>query len=67
LRDLIERLRQTNKRCHFMGLLSPGGVHFHQDHAAALARILTASAISVVVHGFTNGRDTPALRSSHKA
>ena len=25
-------------RCHLMGLLSPGGVHSHQDHMAALAK-----------------------------
>ncbi len=27
--------------CHLMGLLSPGGVHAHQAHLAALARALT--------------------------
>ena len=59
LRGLIERLRQTKKRCHLMGLISPGGVHSHQDHAVALARILTTSGVSVVVHAFTDGRDTP--------
>jgi len=59
LRGLIERLRQSQKRCHLMGLLSPGGVHSHQDHALALARILTTSGVSTVVHAFTDGRDTP--------
>jgi 2,3-bisphosphoglycerate-independent phosphoglycerate mutase len=42
-----------------MGLVSPGGVHSHQDHAAALARILTDSGLRVLVHAFTDGRDTP--------
>jgi 2,3-bisphosphoglycerate-independent phosphoglycerate mutase len=42
-----------------MGLVSPGGVHSHQDHLAALARILTAAGVPTVVHAFTDGRDTP--------
>jgi 2,3-bisphosphoglycerate-independent phosphoglycerate mutase len=42
-----------------MGLLSPGGVHSHQDHAVGLARILTDARIPTVVHAWTDGRDTP--------
>src|SRR6266542_2616418 len=42
-----------------MGLVSPGGVHSHQDHAAALATILSRNGIPTVVHAFTDGRDTP--------
>src|SRR5450432_3951504 len=38
LLSLIERLRKSGGTCHLMGLVSPGGVHSHQDHAAALAR-----------------------------
>ena len=57
--DLIERLRQSRGTCHLMGLVSPGGVHSHQDHAAALARLLADAGIPTVVHAFTDGRDTP--------
>jgi 2,3-bisphosphoglycerate-independent phosphoglycerate mutase len=39
--------------------LSPGGVHSHQDHLAALARIFSDAGIPVAVHGFLDGRDTP--------
>ncbi len=42
-----------------MGLVSPGGVHSHQDHAAALAKILADAGVPTVVHAFTDGRDTP--------
>jgi 2,3-bisphosphoglycerate-independent phosphoglycerate mutase len=56
---LIERLRQTGGTCHLMGLMSPGGVHSHQEHAVALARILADAGISTVLHVFTDGRDTP--------
>ncbi|MBV8614976.1 MAG: 2,3-bisphosphoglycerate-independent phosphoglycerate mutase, partial [Acetobacteraceae bacterium] len=45
--------------CHVLGLVSPGGVHSHQDHAAALAGLLDAAGVPAVVHAFTDGRDTP--------
>jgi len=59
LRALIARLRETGGTAHLMGLLSPGGVHAHQDHMAALANALHAAGIPVTVHAFTDGRDTP--------
>jgi 2,3-bisphosphoglycerate-independent phosphoglycerate mutase len=59
LRAFIERLRQSGGTCHLMGLVSPGGVHSHQDHAAALAHLLTEAGIPTLVHAFTDGRDTP--------
>jgi 2,3-bisphosphoglycerate-independent phosphoglycerate mutase len=55
----IERLRQSGGTCHLMGLVSPGGVHSHQDHAVALARILAKAGVPTLVHAFTDGRDTP--------
>ena len=57
--DLIARLLASGGTCHLMGLVSPGGVHSHQDHAAALARLLRAAGVPVAVHAFTDGRDTP--------
>ena len=45
--------------CHLMGLVSPGGVHSHQDHAAALARCSREAGVPTAVHAFTDGRDTP--------
>ena len=59
LRQLIERLKASGGTCHLIGLVSPGGVHSHQDHAAALAKILTGAGVPAVVHAFTDGRDTP--------
>jgi len=59
LRHLIDALRKSGGTCHLMGLVSPGGVHSHQDHAAALARILHDAGIRVAAHAFTDGRDTP--------
>jgi 2,3-bisphosphoglycerate-independent phosphoglycerate mutase len=59
LLGLIERLRQTGGTCHLLGLVSPGGVHSHQDHATALAKMLAEAGVSAVVHAITDGRDTP--------
>ena len=56
---LIAALRHSGGTCHLMGLVSPGGVHSHQDHAAALATILTRAGVKVAAHAFTDGRDTP--------
>ncbi len=57
--DLIDKLKRSGGACHLLGLVSPGGVHSHQDHAAALAKILAAAGMPTLVHAFTDGRDTP--------
>jgi 2,3-bisphosphoglycerate-independent phosphoglycerate mutase len=57
--DLIGRLKQSGGTCHLIGLVSPGGVHSHQDHCVALAKILTGAGVPAVVHAITDGRDTP--------
>ena len=57
--DLIAKLQASGGTCHLVGLVSPGGVHSHQNHAVALAKILTDEKIPVAVHALTDGRDTP--------
>ena len=57
--DLIAKLKASKGTCHLVGLISPGGVHSHQDHAVALARILTQAGVPAVLHAFTDGRDCP--------
>ena len=66
LRGLVETLRANGGVCHLLGLVSPGGVHAHQDHAVALARLLVAGGVGVRVHAFADGRDT-APRSGREA
>ncbi len=44
---------------HLMGLYSPGGVHSHQDHLLALAKILNDAGIKTLLHLWLDGRDTP--------
>lgn len=59
LAAVIAALRQSGGVCHLVGLVSPGGVHAHEDHAVALARILIDAGVVVKIHAFTDGRDTP--------
>ena len=42
-----------------MGLVSPGGVHSHQDHMAVLAQIVSGHGVPVAIHAFLDGRDVP--------
>jgi len=57
--QFADALRQSGGTCHLMGLLSPGGVHSHQDHMAELVRTLDGLGIPVRLHAFLDGRDTP--------
>ncbi|MGH7068050.1 MAG: 2,3-bisphosphoglycerate-independent phosphoglycerate mutase [Acetobacteraceae bacterium] len=57
-------LRQTGGACHLLGLVSPGGVHSHQDHALALARLLAQARIKPIIHIFLDGRDTGPFASA---
>ncbi|MEK9645591.1 MAG: 2,3-bisphosphoglycerate-independent phosphoglycerate mutase [Alphaproteobacteria bacterium] len=59
LGDFIAKLKDSGGTCHLLGLLSPGGVHSDQDQLAALAGILSENGVSVAIHAFLDGRDTP--------
>jgi 2,3-bisphosphoglycerate-independent phosphoglycerate mutase len=56
---LIDKAKAAGRAVHIMGLLSPGGVHSHQDQIAALVRIISEAGVPVFVHAFLDGRDTP--------
>ena len=62
----------TNQRpVHLIGLLSPGGVHSHEDHFLALAELAARrGAKNIYIHAFLDGRDMPpesALPSIERA
>ncbi len=59
LQELITTLKKSGGTCHLMGLVSPGGIHTHQNHIAALARIVAKGGGPVALHAFLDGRDTP--------
>ena len=46
-------------RVHFIGLLSPGGVHSHEKHLHALVECAARAGVGrILVHAFLDGRDT---------
>jgi 2,3-bisphosphoglycerate-independent phosphoglycerate mutase len=56
----IQQAKKTNKAIHVLGLLSPGGVHSHEDHIFALLNLVAAQGVErLFVHAFLDGRDTP--------
>lgn len=57
LLDAFEKAK--GRRLHFLGLISDGGVHSHQDHLAALCNAAKAAGVAdLMVHAITDGRDT---------
>ena len=59
LLEFIQSLKTSSGACHLMGLLSPGGVHSHQDQMLGFAHILAENDIPVHIHAFADGRDMP--------
>ncbi|KPZ55118.1 MULTISPECIES: 2,3-bisphosphoglycerate-independent phosphoglycerate mutase [Pseudoalteromonas] len=56
----IDKAINAGKAVHIMGLLSPGGVHSHEDHIVASIELAAKrGAKEVYFHGFLDGRDTP--------
>lgn len=54
----FSNVKENNSSLHIMGMLSPGGVHSHQDHIFALMRAAKQSGVEkIYVHAFTDGRD----------
>ncbi|MCL1892988.1 MAG: 2,3-bisphosphoglycerate-independent phosphoglycerate mutase [Holophagaceae bacterium] len=56
---LISEVKTKKTRLHLMGLVSPGGVHSHQNHIVALAQWAEAEGVPTTIHAFLDGRDTP--------
>jgi 2,3-bisphosphoglycerate-independent phosphoglycerate mutase len=58
--DGIDQARGSGGTVHIMGLLSPGGVHSHEDHFIETVKLAAArGAPTIRVHAFLDGRDTP--------
>lgn len=59
-RKALDAAADSGGTIHLMGLVSPGGVHSHEQHLFALLEVCKqAGAGSLVVHAFLDGRDTP--------
>jgi 2,3-bisphosphoglycerate-independent phosphoglycerate mutase len=56
----MNHAQKAKKTVHVMGLLSPGGVHSHENHLFALAEMGAKLGLpQLYLHSFLDGRDTP--------
>tara|TARA_B110000503_G_scaffold50114_1_gene81199 strand:+ start:1935 stop:3452 length:1518 start_codon:yes stop_codon:yes gene_type:complete len=55
--DTFKLAQKNNKKIHFLGLISDGGVHSHTDHLKALVDVAKDYNVESYIHGFTDGRD----------
>ena len=58
IKDAFNYAKSNNKKVHFIGLVSDGGVHSHVNHVKGLCTIAHQYGLKdVFVHAFTDGRD----------
>jgi 2,3-bisphosphoglycerate-independent phosphoglycerate mutase len=56
----VDKAVSQDKAVHLFGLMSPGGVHSHEEHIFAMMELAkTRGANKVYLHAFLDGRDTP--------
>ncbi len=56
----VEKVLENDSALHILGLLSPGGVHSHEEHIHAMARLAAERGVTrICVHAFLDGRDMP--------
>ncbi len=59
LLQAINYAKDSNKTLHLLGLVSDGGVHSHINHLKEILTICSSHGLQhVLVHAFTDGRDT---------
>lgn len=55
----VDKAVNADKAVHIMGLMSPGGVHSHEDHIFAMIKMAAhKGAKAIYLHCFLDGRDT---------
>ncbi len=58
LQKAFQYAKTNNKKIHFLGLVSNGGVHSHIDHLKGLLTAAQEEGVTnMYVHAFTDGRD----------
>lgn len=66
LLDALNYAKSNNKPIHFIGLVSDGGIHSHQNHLVELCKITHKKGVKdIFVHAFTDGRDTDPKSALH--
>jgi len=59
-RSAFELAAANDRAVHLLGLLSPGGVHSHEEHTVALIDLARRCGVRrLYVHAFLDGRDMP--------
>lgn len=57
--EAVEEAKAAGKAIHILGLLSPGGVHSHEEHIHAMAELAARRGLDkIYLHAFLDGRDT---------
>lgn len=60
LTQAVDRAVEKDAAVHIFGLLSPGGVHSHENHIHAMLELAVhRGANTVYIHAFLDGRDCP--------
>lgn len=58
--QVIERTLISNNSLHIMGLLSPGGVHSHEQHIIEMIKMAAHYGLKkIYIHAILDGRDVP--------
>ncbi len=57
LLNAFEFAKANNSKVHFMGLVSDGGIHSHQNHLYRLCELANQHQLPTFIHAFTDGRD----------
>jgi 2,3-bisphosphoglycerate-independent phosphoglycerate mutase len=62
LREAIDHASRHGGRLHLVGLIGPGGIHAVDQHIEAMVELAKRQGLPadrVLLHAFTDGRDTP--------
>lgn len=60
LTSAVDKAIAADSALHIFGLMSPGGIHSHEDQIIAMIELaIRRGAPSIYLHAFLDGRDTP--------
>ncbi len=65
LTEAARAVAASGRTLHVIGLLSPGGVHSHEEQIFAMVELAAGLGARVAVHAFLDGRDTPPRSARH--
>jgi len=59
LNQAASKAASHKQALHILGLLSPGGVHSHEEHIHAMVKLAARKGVeNIFIHAFLDGRDT---------